>query len=844
MRKIYTLIILLSIASYASGQLSANKLQQIISENWECNQSINLHIDASHTDSKTGITHIYFTQEVNGIQIINAYSSVHLDKNNKIVVFNNSLVCNAENITNSKTATLGSLDALNKAASYKSIAINTTLAKNIKPEANGKIVYNVETPLSTTPVYVLVGDELRLAWNCEIYNNETSDWWQIRVDAQTGEILNENNWTAHCNQHETHARINNEVRSVVYATATNKTNKKASTGATYNVFPFPVESPIHGQRQLMPELFDSAFAPFGWHDTDGVAGTDFTITRGNNVYAKEDTLARNQLGYSPDGGSSLVFDYPYDSSARARTNLNAAITNLFYWNNLIHDVFYKYGFTEAAGNFQSNNFGRGGLQRDPVHADAQDGSGTNNANFQTPVDGNLPRMQMFLWNPSGTSSRNLFVGNNLYNANFSTFGPRPFDTLTAPIVLVNDSTASPTLGCSSIKNNVSGKIALMYRGSCGYTVKVQNAQNAGAIAAIVINTSDQPLTMIGSSTGITIPSVAITKTLGDSIVARINAGDTNIIGRIFQSALFTKQFDSDFDNGVIVHEYGHGISIRLTGGPLNSSCLTGNEQAGEGWSDFFSLCLTAKASDSTLDGRGIGTYVFNQNTNGLGIRNYKYSRNMTINPTTYNSIKSLAIPHGVGSVWCTMLYDVYWDMVDKYGFNEDIFDTENGGNNMTLQLVVDALKLQKCNPGFVDMRNAVILADSIRYGGANKELLWKAFARRGLGASANQGGTSNTDGTEAYDLPVFGPPTGISENAWNTVKVWPNPANDFINITIPDGATMVTINIIDITGKRVYSNKLQPGSAQVQLGSLEKGVYLVQLTDGTNQYQTKLVISK
>jgi hypothetical protein len=454
-------------------------------------------------------------------------------------------------------------------------------------------------------------------------------------------------------------------------------------------------------------------------------------------------------------------------------------------------------------------------------------------------------MQMFLWNPTGVSTtRNLLLGNNLYNANFSQFGPRPFDTITAPIVLVTDSTANPTLGCSAIKNNVNGKIALIYRGTCGYTQKVLNAQNAGAIAVIMVNTSNQSLTMTGSSTSITIPSVGITKTIGDSILARINAGDTNIIGRIFQSALFVKQFDSDFDNGVIAHEYGHGISTRLTGGPLNSNCLTGNEQAGEGWSDFFALCLTAKPSDSTLDGRGIGTYVFNQNTNGLGIRTYKYSRNMSVNPSTYNSIRSLAIPHGVGSVWCTMLYDVYWDMVDKYGFIQDIFDTENGGNNMTLQLVVDALKLQKCNPGFVDMRNAMILADSIRYGGANKELLWKAFARRGLGASANQGGTSNTDGTEAFDLPVFGPPTGISENAWNTVKVWPNPANDFINISLPDGAKTVTINIIDITGKRVYFNKLQTGSAQVQLGTLEKGVYLVQLTDGTNQYQTKLVISK
>ena len=73
------------------------------------------------------------------------------------------------------------------------------------------------------------------------------------------------------------------------------------------------------------------------------------------------------------------------------------MTNLFYWNNIIHDVQYNYGFDEAAGNFQLNNYGRGGAGNDPVRAEAQDGAGTNNANFGTPADGSRPRMQMFIW---------------------------------------------------------------------------------------------------------------------------------------------------------------------------------------------------------------------------------------------------------------------------------------------------------------------------------------------------------------------------------------------------------------------------------------------------------------
>jgi hypothetical protein len=76
-------------------------------------------------------------------------------------------------------------------------------------------------------------------------------------------------------------------------------------------------------------------------------------------------------------------------------------TNLFYWNNLVHDLTYRYGFNDVAGNFQQNNYGRGGLGGDYVRAEAQDnanGTSRNNANFSTPPDGQLPRMQIYVWN--------------------------------------------------------------------------------------------------------------------------------------------------------------------------------------------------------------------------------------------------------------------------------------------------------------------------------------------------------------------------------------------------------------------------------------------------------------
>jgi extracellular elastinolytic metalloproteinase len=64
---------------------------------------------------------------------------------------------------------------------------------------------------------------------------------------------------------------------------------------------------------------------------------------------------------------------------------------------MFHDVFYELGFTEEAGNFEINNNGQGGQGNDMVILNAQDGSGTNNANFATPPDGQPGRMRMYIW---------------------------------------------------------------------------------------------------------------------------------------------------------------------------------------------------------------------------------------------------------------------------------------------------------------------------------------------------------------------------------------------------------------------------------------------------------------
>jgi hypothetical protein len=162
--------------------------------------------------------------------------------------------------------------------------------------------------------------------------------------------------------------------------------------------------------------------------------------------------------------------------------------------------------------------------------------------------------------------------------------------------------------------------------------------------------------------------------------------------------------------------------------------------------------MTTTSADNATEVRGIGTYPSFQATNGPGIRPYPYTTDLNVNPMTYATISAagISVPHGVGSVWCTVLWDMYWALVDRYGFDDDLYHG-TGGNNLALRLVQEGMKLQPCSPGFVTGRDGILAADQALTGGANTCLLWEVFARRGLGINASQG-SSNTIGDEVEDF--------------------------------------------------------------------------------------------
>jgi PKD repeat protein len=224
--------------------------------------------------------------------------------------------------------------------------------------------------------------------------------------------------------------------------------------------------------------------------------------------------------------------------------------------------------------------------------------------------------------------------------------------------------------------------------------------------------------------------------------------------------------DASFDNGVIVHEYGHGVSNRLTGGPANSSCLNNIQSGGmgEGWSDYFGLMLTMEPGDNGANARGIGTYLLGQTPSGAGIRRKQYSTDMIIDPlelgaygtsgtTAYGITRSTQV-HNTGEIWCSALWDMSWNLIDDLGFDNTWANTSSG-NYIALRLVIQGMKLQPCNPGFIDARNAILNADTLLYGGAHACRIWQAFARRGMGINASQGASSSaTTITAGFNLPA------------------------------------------------------------------------------------------
>ena len=318
-------------------------------------------------DNDQGTSFLHYTQTVDGLKVFEGQVQVVVNKNGEVLNVREGFLADGPALK--RKGAMTEAQAISKAFEHAGRTVFPSFVENYSRASTTEMSRfanpldpNLEEVLSEQNV-VRVAGESRLAWHifAEVGPEE---WYEILLDAYTGELLLRHNLYLF------------EAQGTVYT-----------------------EAPDKGARQLVSFVGDTTInTAAGWMGTS-------TVTTGNNVEAYLDTDANN----APDNnnGAGLVtghassatqdFTFPFSTTVDPRTQQAAVVTNLFYYNNIMHDFSYNLGFTETARNFQVDNFGRGGTGNDSVRAEAQDGSGTNNANFATPPDGSRPRMQQFLF---------------------------------------------------------------------------------------------------------------------------------------------------------------------------------------------------------------------------------------------------------------------------------------------------------------------------------------------------------------------------------------------------------------------------------------------------------------
>ncbi len=814
----------------------------------------NADVSSTYFIQSTGVTMVYLQQTYKSIPVFNKML-VFAFRNGQLVSKAGQFIDKMDELTASSapTPSLSVSRAVELAFAEQKVKKAVTgnpaiLSANGKVYDFGKLAggsENTTAELMWFPIEKEKLERVKLVWQVQVSPEKTDDVWQVRVDAVTGKIISKYNiLVTEQFGHNTPLYVTERRDN-----ATTDINAKYNPGfnfnktespslvstANYMVIPYPLEAPSFGAAAMRTNPWANAAgnaSSLGWHN-DGA--TDYTISRGNNVWATEDTIATNQNtglpATSSTGPDPLNFVTPPNYNVEPSRNpamQQFCITNLFYWNNVIHDLSYIYGFDEPSGNFQANNQGRGGNGNDHVLALAQSGAAGhigNNANFLTPVDGGRGRMRMYLFTGTPTLLVNtpvVIAGNygSVESAFSTTNQLSNVGPVTGQVVYFNDDAGGTThqacLGAPT--NSVTGKIAMIDRGNCNFTAKVLAAQTAGAIAVIVVNNvAGAPIVMGGGpDNSIIIPAVMISQSDG-AIFATQLASNLNV-------TLSNNPFDGDLDNGIISHEFGHGVSNRFTGGPGNSSCLQNAEQGGEGWGDYLGLMYTTNWATATMGdgviGKGIGTYVSGQPTTGAGIRNYRYSTSLATNPLTYAHMGITGAPwlfndgnqvHNIGEIWCSALWEMTWGIIQQENsINPNLYNfslSTTGGNSIALKLVMEGMRLQPCSPGYLDARNAILQADRNLYGGRHQCAIWTAFAKRGMGYSASQGSSfSTTDHTAATNLPpaptVTGQPADVSvlagANATFTVTATPPINGAFIyynwQVSTNGGATWADVS--------------------------------------------------
>jgi len=535
-------------------------------------------------DDESDIASIHMSQAINGVEIANTAININIDKLSGSIISTGVSIWENIETTNSAVGVqpMDLIEAINIVRDNLELSTEEIDGNSLKIEKTSNNYFKVkgipfthDGSLMARKIYTGVSStKAEEIW--EITAEIDIDFYVICVSIESRTVVQINNITHH---------------------------------VTYRVVPLNKPNIGSAKREEYIDPFIQGSSPLGWHN-DGVY--QYQDTRGNNIHVIEnsdgDDSIENNVYIS--GGEDMRFVFNYEGNKeKIEGNQAAAAANVFYLTNLLHDVFFKLGFTEGYGNFQYENFSGKGKGGDPVYVIISDRNGKNNAQMSTPVDGKPPKLRLY-----------------------------PFTFIDGP------------------------------------------------------------------------------------------------------------ERDPSFDNEIIIHEYTHGVTQRLTGGQDTVDCLKGEESKGlnEGWSDFFANALQFRKNRNRYTPLELFRYVLDEEHG----RKYPITSDMDINPLMYSDLSynedEKFSPYKACEIWSVMLHEIFWNVVEVYKNLPEFYKKEYQrityapSNYIVMKIVVDGMKLQPCNPTFISARDSIITAVK-NFNGSNTKLLclfWKGFATRGLGLNA------------------------------------------------------------------------------------------------------------
>lgn len=478
--------------------------------------------------------------------------------------------------------------------------------------------------------FPLSPENLRLGWEVIIAMPKYEGQYRTIVDAENGQIL-------YCHQLVKYIA----ARGNIY---------QMNGGSPRKMTDFP--RPLADYEMPIPNNLPSGF-PDTWVEADMTVGNSVRAHLGDNGAPIQGAIQNGLLTFDPED--------PEGDDQK--------VLNIFYFNCYMHNFLYLCGFQEKEGNFQQDNFSRGGLASDRVDARAHSGVVDGTANMYTPVDGESPVMNMGL------------------------------------VISAND-----------IKRHTA------------------------------------------------------------------------------------------FDSSVVFHEYTHGLTNRLVGGPMNNHALDAPQSGGigEGSSDYIACTI----NNTTV----VGDWVVND---PKGIRQYPYDSNF---PDHFGMLGKgrYTEEHNIGEIWCATLMEM----------------NRNIGADLGVQLFVDALKLSPANPSFLDLRDSILTALEYmksKFSPAEystyKNGIWKAFAKFGMGPEAQSNGASLTGIIPHFDINPRPRVNVVSTQNLAIPDKDPVGVTDVLTVSQAGKIGLITVKI-DI--EHTYIGDLQvslitPGGSTVLLHSMKGG---------------------